>query len=512
MQLLKIKTGAFIFRYLLVSLLAAVHLLAFQVPSCFSGRPGSAVYSLDNSKTFWFLVIADAHTGEDPAMDARLTWVLRDAYPFINPQFVINIGDLTNQHPLENTAPNDVGEWLNYDNLVSGFGIENYIDAPGNHDQYHESGDPLGNYLQYSNLGRADNNTQNSWVYSTPFGKYHFMTIATPDPNMTDPQTDFLNSCPGEMDAGRLAFIESELQKYSDADLTFVFGHHTLGGWGMIRQGLDELLNDFNNYGVSSYIYGHTHLALHVNNYFVNPKSSPTLAYNVASVGFDGLYSVVAVDNNGLSVTDVNGAAVGTWPVVLITAPTDASLGGNNPYAYTVPRSDSNPIRALIFSDPGYAAVSSVWALVDGIKAGQMFPVSGNSGLWEGTFDASRLSPGTHRISAKAECVVESTSAKITGSQTIKVSVKAGKPGKITGALYKDTLAGPGVQGARVSCAGRSTVSGKDGKFELSGVPSGFQKLTFSKPNYVPIKLIATVPEGNVYDVGAQVMVQKSYK
>lgn len=492
---------------LLASFLAVGHLLAFQVSNCLAGHPASSVYSLDNSRVFWILVMADCHTGENADFDARLRWALTNAYDAIRPQFVVNAGDLTNQHPLEITT-NDVGEWLNYDNLAGGFGLANYIDAPGNHDQYHETETPLGNYLQYSILGRTNHYAQNSWVLNTGFGKYHFMTIATPDPDMTDPETDFTNGCPGELDAGKLAFIESELQANSDADLTFIFGHHTLGGWGAISQGLDEFVQYLNNYGVSAYTYGHTHLALHVKDYYVNADSSPTLAYNVASLGYDSLYAIMAVDNNGLSVTDVTRAVAGKWPVVLITAPIDESLGGKNPYAYTVPKSDSNPIRALIFNDPGYAAVSSVRVKIDGYNAGKLLPVSGNSGLWQGTFDASKLSAGYHHISVRADCVLASTSAKVTGSHTIRVSVRAGKPGGITGRLCKDAPDGPGVQGARVLCAGRSTFSTQDGQFKLSGVPSGFQRLSFSKAGYVPGHLIVPVPEKSIYDAGEQALIE----
>jgi hypothetical protein len=72
--------------------------------------------------------------------------------------------------------------------------------------------------------------------------------------------------------------------------------------------------------------------------------------FNVSSLGKDSpnQFTVTAIDCNGIaSVTQ----AVGTWPVVLITAPMDKNLGKNvNPYTYSVTNSAANPIRALVLT------------------------------------------------------------------------------------------------------------------------------------------------------------------
>ena len=155
------------------------------------------------------------------------------------------------------------------------------------------------------------------------------------------------------------------------------------------------------------YAYGHTHAVEHIESYFQNR----TLFYNVKSLCTDNRYSLVAVDNNGISVAE----AVGNeWPVVLITAPTDKYLGHGNPYinTYTVHPSDSNPVRALVFCDPNYASILSVKLTIDGADVGIMNPVSGNERLWEGYFDASSLALNKeHKILVSAECALLSNDA-----------------------------------------------------------------------------------------------------
>ena len=75
--------------------------------------------------------------------------------------------------------------------------------------------------------------------------------------------------------------------------------------------------------------------------------------------------------------------AINTWPVVLITAPMDLYLGGApNPYAYSVPKASTNPIRALVF-DSG--AVGQVQYRIDGTGDWNMMTqVTDNPHLWAG--------------------------------------------------------------------------------------------------------------------------------
>ncbi|HEY9073437.1 MAG TPA: hypothetical protein VIN67_04825, partial [Desulfobaccales bacterium] len=94
--------------------------------------------------------------------------------------------------------------------------------------------------------------------------------------------------------------------------------------------GLPTFLSLIDEYLVPFYGFGHTH------NYRENFRTTfssitltPGIYYmNVASLGksAQNQYAVMAVDGNGLSMVP---AQKGLWPVVMITAPVDRSLGTN---------------------------------------------------------------------------------------------------------------------------------------------------------------------------------------
>jgi hypothetical protein len=122
---------------------------------------------------------------------------------------------------------------------------------------------------------------------------------------------------------------------------------------------------------------------------------------------------------------------VGTWPVVLITAPMDRRLGGTvNPYAYNVTNGASNPVRALVF-DP--AADILVQFRVNGGSWQSMAVVPGNPRLWQGVWDASALAEGEYTLD------VQATSGSGVRTDTVATYVKSeilpkmGATGIITG-------------------------------------------------------------------------------
>ena len=104
-----------------------------------------------------------------------------------------------------------------------------------------------------------------------------------------------------------------------------------------------------NSYGASLYGYGHTHVSSE--KFFTQNMTDGVFYFNVSALGKDSpnQYTVTAIDCNGISsVTQT----VGTWPVVLITAPMDRRSGR---YCQSLcvygDNGASNPIRALVF-DP----------------------------------------------------------------------------------------------------------------------------------------------------------------
>ncbi len=56
----------------------------------------------------------------------------------------------------------------------------------------------------------------------------------------------------------------------------------------------------------------------------------------------------------------------------MITSPVDRKLGGANPYAFVLPKTKNNPIRALIFNDPQYCSIDFVSYAIDNAVIGAM--------------------------------------------------------------------------------------------------------------------------------------------
>jgi hypothetical protein len=229
------------------------------------------------------------------------------------------------------------------------------------------------------------------------------------------------------LDTAELYFINSQLSANRAANLTLVFGHHPLAATGdstdtYLYYGKDEFVGSLNTYGASLYGYGHTHAT--VESFYSTNMTEGVFYFNVSSLGKDSpnQFTVTAIDCNGIaSVTQ----SVKTWPVVLITAPMDKTLGKNvNPYTYTVTNSAANPIRALVF-DPG--TVSLVQYRID--TAGAWYPMQRTASnnpsyphLWEAAWNASALASGEHTIE------VQATTASGVRTDTVKVNVQATVP------------------------------------------------------------------------------------
>jgi hypothetical protein len=223
---------------------------------------------------------------------------------------------------------------------------------------------------------------------------------------MADPIMDAYKDCPGDLNSEEITFISDALisDDTIDANLTFIFGHHSLRGWGAIEGGRDDLISLLGDYDVSMYGYGHTHAEKQNDPYY----DFGALAFNVASLCEDNQYAIIAVDNDGVSVAEAN---INTWPIVLITTPIDKNLGGTNPYAYQVPESETNPIRALVFDEN---SVTQVQYSIDG---GAWYPMAnvGATPLWEALWDNTSLSEGYHTIEVQATSSTTSTDSITVG-------------------------------------------------------------------------------------------------
>jgi hypothetical protein len=370
--------------------------------------PHSACYSADSDKVFWFIQTSDTHIGARGSTDGNnLKWLVTQARQIIEPNFIIVSGDLT-----DSTNGNFLGipngpyqkEWDEYKSILSAAGVTaaDYYDIPGNHDAYNDQ--LFAYYLNNSVQGVTTHNTQVSFVRQFTFGEYHFMGVNTADNSgdgfsLSWPYGDYAG-----LDTNELSFIANEMNKYPEAKLTLVFGHHPLFPTGdstdtYVNYGLPEFLELMNQSSSSLYGYGHTH---DFSEAFFIPSANPNggfFYFNVASLGksSSNQYTIFSIDCNGIASKTMT---INTWPAVLITAPVDVNLGGNNPYAYTVPASSSNAIRALVFDQND---VSSVRYRIDGgTQWFNMTQVPQNPRLYQAVWNASTLSSGSHTIEVQA--------------------------------------------------------------------------------------------------------------
>jgi VCBS repeat-containing protein len=395
-----------------------------------AGNPHGAYYSADTDKVFWFIHASDTHIGASGSTDAdRLRWLVTTARTAIKPAFIVVTGDLTdstdgNIFSYPNGPYQD--EWDEYKAILSNAGVDAsfYYDLPGNHDAYNDK--YFAYYLANSIQGRATGKTQVSWTRVFPFGTYHFLGVNSAD-NTGDafsilwPYGDYAG-----LDSTELSFINLELAAHSEDRLNLVFGHHPVTATGnssdtYLYYGHQDFIDALDYHSASSYSYGHTHAASETlfkgNSYTGFMVGDGIHYYNVASLAKSSSnnYSLVAIDCNGLSSVT---KTVGSWPVVLITAPVNRNIGGAvNPYAYTVPAASTNFVRALVFDT---ASISVVRYRIDGAATwSAMSRVAGNTALWQGTWDASTLAAGNHTIEVQA-------TGTATVSDTITVEVVGG--------------------------------------------------------------------------------------
>ncbi|MBN2372824.1 metallophosphoesterase [bacterium] len=352
-----------------VSVLLFLFLLAFYHKSQASD-PHSALYSPDNNKIFWFIIISDVHIGaKGYSGSENLEWIVTEAKGFINPSFIVNAGDMTDSTNWSDLGYPDgphVEEWQAYRNILSGrVDSTFYYDIPGNHDHYRDKN--FDYYLNYSIQGTATGQTQISWTRTFDFGKYHFLGINTAgndgaEFSMLPP--DYGDNA--GLDTAELTFIANQLENNKDADITMIFGHHAIvtrdtdwADWSFneaeewtetaLFYGANEFISLMEDYNVLMYGYGHSHI--YREEFFTKNMSEGVIYLNVASLSkSEGKnYNIVAIDNNGISTVSPD---IGVWPAVIITAPLDRNLGTRqNPYTSNVTdlSGDSTPIRALVF-------------------------------------------------------------------------------------------------------------------------------------------------------------------
>jgi hypothetical protein len=386
-----------------------VLVLIFTLPlRCLAGNPEGSYYHWSGSRLFWVMMISDSHVGTSGTQDTEfLSWAVAEAREAIGPLFIVNAGDLTDSTK-GGVIPNGPyqEEWDSYRQILDAAGIDasSYYDIPGNHEAYNDA--DLAYYLANSIQGSATGSTQHSWVRDFPFGSYHFLGVCTAGndgaPFSIWPWDNYGDHA--GLDESELIFIESELEKYPDVELTVIFGHHPFepgySSWTDtgLTYGLAPLLDFIDMYGVSVYGFGHTHD--YRENVYYQDLSRGVFYMNLASLGKSDQdhYAVMAIDGNGLSIAPFQ---KGLWPAVLISAPMDRCLGDcPSPFGYDIPQGHACPIRALVFDKN---PVENVQFRVDGSANWQAMGQMNQGPLWVGFWDTTTDATGSHTIEVRAE-------------------------------------------------------------------------------------------------------------
>lgn len=370
---------------------SAVVAAALAIGLCTAGAqaadPASAVYSNDSSRIFWIMHISDTHIGSEwYDEDSRFFWALQEALPVIQPDLLINSGDLVDASIAGIPASGQSDEeWSRYREIVdiSGVPADFYIDMPGNHDLYGDSG--FSYYLRWSLSGSTYHTTTRSIELSYPFGDYFIYTCSTPG----DAARPFLD--PAGFSQAELDEMQSELTAHDADQLILVFGHHRPDQ----PENSDQARMIWRQHKVI-YFHGHSHV-------YDSYLNDGVLAYEVDSLGksTSNNLAVIAVDNNSVAyvVTDSDDP----WPMIVITAPADSVLlsGETDPYAYAVCNTGAdNPVRALVFD---LEPVTSVSFSVDG---GESIPMTLDAELpvlWHGSWDTRGLKAGGVTLTVSAE-------------------------------------------------------------------------------------------------------------
>lgn len=318
----------------------------------------------------WFLQISDLHFG-GASVDARLARVLSELLPTINPAATFNTGDTVEEGG--NTP------WKPYVDLVTGKtpAYPGYLEIPGNHDLKNNG---IGNYLANTVTGKAGGGIYGDAVVTTSRGPVRIIRT-----NTSDGGTNAINVLGSFGDKQRDALL-ALAPPPTPPLYTVVLGHHPIAGaFGLQVLGTDgNMKKVIDGTGGLLYLCGHVHsphLSFHKKTLVVQASSlgksdPPSLMLLALDAGSPSAREVVV---SGGSVPSVS------WPIVLITAPADAKLGGTNPHAAPLSAASAFEVRALAFA-PG--AVTAVEARLD---MGAWQPLASAGGpLHEGTIQPSK--------------------------------------------------------------------------------------------------------------------------
>ncbi|XP_076463493.1 transmembrane protein 62-like [Babylonia areolata] len=321
-----------------------------------------------SDKIFWIVQVTDVHISKfrDAKRGPDLVRFCQDYLTVIQPSLVLITGDLTDAKDYDDsTSAQFEEEWKEYQHSVGkckALISATFLDTRGNHDAFDvaelHGKDNL--YRRYSMMGRHHALSYHH-KHATPFGKYSFIAVdACPIPGPKRPFNFF-----GYLDDDRVQQVmDLDMESYG-SNLTIMFGHYPSSVIVQDPPGIRHIMRN-----AVAYLCGHLHtLGGFVPNMYSRHKTG-SLELELGDWKDNRIFRVLAVDHDLLSFKD---AALGDWPLVLVTNPKDAQfLASRHEPTETI--GHSTHIRILVFSQ---REVNSVHVYVDGAYLGLASQASG---------------------------------------------------------------------------------------------------------------------------------------
>jgi hypothetical protein len=333
----------------------------------------------------WLLHLTDIHIGAQPFAVDALTTMVQQVEDAVEPTATLNTGDVT-----------DTGtttEWTTYRGVIQGqiLPFPLHLEVIGNHDVKTEDGK---GFLVSSQTGKAGAGLHGLSYIDTPQGRIRVVRTNTVDSSVAT------NQLLGFIGETQVKSLEALPPSPIAPAYTVVAGHHPLVGIQSLQiLGTDKRMRELlDHFSASVYLCGHAHFKMLSWAKDTLVVQGPTLGKPELVTPNPG-FAVVALDTTGpaarvYGLTKSSPATV-SWPLVLITTPADADLGGTNPHAKPLAPGGSLDVRALAF-DPGMVQV--VEARIDS-DAWVAMAAAGRP-LWQLTLTAPTAA-GKHKLEVR---------------------------------------------------------------------------------------------------------------
>jgi predicted phosphodiesterase len=357
-----------------------------------SARPDAARdagATLEPPPPILLLQLSDLHVGAQPFAQSALGVALGEILPVVQPHLLLLSGDLVDDGERDS-------QWQDYAGALTAAGLvaSAVLEVPGNHDAKGDG--ELQRYLAHSLTGQACGGTFGLRELVVDGRRLRLVAVNTAAGG------SWSRNLTGYLPAEQVDALLADLALAPAADHVIAVGHHPLeGATGLAILNTDvELRRLIAATDAEAYVFGHTHQPrLSWDGRCLAGQAStlgnPTLINNDPGYGLLSLDGQVRLRH--LPVLREDDVASADWPLVLITRPAHAELGGFNPRAQAVPRgAQGQLLRAVVLAPQLPDEVS--WRVDDGAWS----PMTSSGGSYLARFDCPDASACTLGVRARA--------------------------------------------------------------------------------------------------------------